>query len=100
MTTIYGASDDLIEVEGDVRGELNVYDQETILKCSDGTLLAIRYGKPGQGAIWDIDVLREGSLFSSKEICVEETEEGYSDKVILKDGVTLVEHVTAWKKVK
>jgi len=49
-TIIYGASDDLIEAEGDVKGEVGHYGSDNdkhgvLLICSDGTLLEIKYGK-------------------------------------------------------
>jgi hypothetical protein len=46
---IYGASDDLIEIEGDISEELNPpYNldeggEKVWLACSDGTLLSVRY---------------------------------------------------------
>lgn len=49
---IYGASDDLIEVEGDVEDEFNVYDP-AYLALSNGVVLFIEYTKSG---IWRIRV--------------------------------------------
>jgi hypothetical protein len=54
MITIYGASDDLIEVEGDIREEFNVYpenDTRYLIAISDGTLLKMWYDDDG---IWRI----------------------------------------------
>lgn len=50
---IYGVSDDLIEVEGDLNEEFNPDsdDQDTWLVFGDGTILAIRYDEFG---IWRI----------------------------------------------
>jgi len=57
-TKVYGSSDDLIEVEGEVRGEVCSYgtddrDQGVLLFFSDGTVLEVKYGKLDD-AIWGI----------------------------------------------
>lgn len=51
---VYGASDDLIEVEGDLNEEFSPDsdDQETWLIFGDGTVLSIRYDDFG---IWRIN---------------------------------------------
>ena len=51
-TTITGASDDLIEVEGDITEEFNVYledGESALIAFSDGTLMSARYDDSG---IW------------------------------------------------
>ena len=56
--TIFGASDDLIEVEGDVHEEFNVDSEEpTYIGCSDGTLLKITYD-----GNWHIKPIHEGEM--------------------------------------
>jgi hypothetical protein len=56
--TIYGASDDLIELDGDIREEFNCFDEGLQhLAFSDGTLLSIEYSLSG---IWRIHVLETG----------------------------------------
>lgn len=62
-TKIYGASDDLIELEGQIREEFNHYgsgddSKAAILAFSDGTLLEVEYDDDG---IWRIKRLAEGS---------------------------------------
>ena len=44
MTKIYGASDDLIEIEGDYMGEqaVNNSSKKTYLIASDGTILSVK----------------------------------------------------------
>jgi hypothetical protein len=55
MIKIYGASDDLIEIEGDIREKFNFYDEEKVLiATSDGTLLKMWYDDDG---IWRIQHL-------------------------------------------
>ena len=51
-TTIYGASDDLIELEGAIRDEFNAYDETSQLAFDNGAILAIRYDDDG---IWRIE---------------------------------------------
>lgn len=58
-TAIYGASDDLIEIEGVISEEFNHYDESpALLAFSDGTLLEIEYDDDG---IWRIRPLATGS---------------------------------------
>lgn len=53
--TLYGASDDCIEIEGDVNEEWSAYGSKDgdLIAFSDGTLLRIRYTDEGDG-IWRI----------------------------------------------
>ena len=49
---IYGASDDLIEIEGDIREEFYCQSgDESLLAIADGTLLRIAYDNDG---VWRI----------------------------------------------
>jgi hypothetical protein len=77
--TIYGASDDLIEIDGDFRYEFSADEEVNYLALSDGTLLSIEYAK---GGIWRINRLVTGSATYSK---VEGTdaEDDYTDKVTI-----------------
>jgi hypothetical protein len=55
MLLIYGASDDLIELAGDISEEFNVDSEEDLyVGCSDGTLLSCQYASGGQ---WKFTVL-------------------------------------------
>lgn len=65
QTTITGASDDLIELDGQIREELNPRgDEPSLLAFSDGTLLEIEYDKDG---IWRVRQLAKGACeFSLK----------------------------------
>lgn len=58
-TVIYGASDDLLEIEGQLSEELNPSsDKKNLLALSDGTLLEIWYDDDG---IWRIRSLAKGA---------------------------------------
>lgn len=90
-TRVFGASDDLIEFEGDLLGEVGCYgtndddDMGVLVGFSDGTLLSVKYGKGGQG-VWGITVLRQGDLFDRIEFCNDEDAETHSDVVHFKPG--------------
>lgn len=83
---VYGASDDLVEIEGDIREEFNPRsdDEPSYLGFSDGTLLRISYD--GQ---WHISRLVEGAAdYKHEPATGEEGERGdgspaYSDRVTL-----------------
>lgn len=104
MTTqIYGASDDLIEIEGQAGGEVGFYNsgndpKDALLTCSDGTVLTIRYGKPGGAGIWAIAVLRRGDLFDRLDTCEDEDAERYSDTAHFRDGLKWVHVSTEWQR--
>lgn len=52
--TIYGASDDLVEVEGDVREEFSAYeDGYRFLAFGDGSLVRLNYTDEG---CWEVRV--------------------------------------------
>lgn len=56
--TVYGASDDLIEVRGDIDTERYAIDDGAyLLSCSDGTVLSVEFDDQG---IWRIRRLVEG----------------------------------------
>jgi len=102
-TRIYGASDDLIEFEGDVGGEVGHYgtdegEQGSLLVCSDGTLLEAKYGKGGAG-IWELKLIKKGSLFDKIDPCVDEEATPYSDVAIFHDGLKWAYAAREWEKV-
>jgi len=105
MTKVYGASDDLIEFEGDIRGEVNFFgsdDEEgkssCLLICSDGTLLEARYGKAGAG-IWRVSLVKGGTLFENVVECTDEDAEPSSDVAHFKDGLKWAYAAHEWEKV-
>ena len=101
-TRIYGASDDLIEFEGDVRGETGGGDEDpgTLLVCSDGTLLSVKYGKPGLGGVWGIGMIVKGSLFDRIDPCADEDADIYSDIAHFRDGLKFAFAAKEWERVR
>ena len=73
---IYGASDDLLEVEGDIREEfyIDAEDEPVIVGLCDGSLLRVTYD-----GLWHINVIRkpEGTAISRHEATDEDND--YSD---------------------
>lgn len=103
-TKIYGASDDLVEFEGDIYGEVGCSGTDDckhgiLVVCSDGTLLEVKYGKADRG-IWGITVLSKGSLFDRLEICTDDDARPHSDVVNLRDGAQWAYAATEWERVK
>lgn len=105
MTRIYGCSDDLIEFNGDVSGEVGYYcpDDEDrdgcLIVCSDGTVLAMKYGKPGGRAIWAIECVRKGALFDRIDICTSEDADPYSDQAFFQAGLLWAYAAKRWERV-
>lgn len=62
QTVIYGASDDLIEIEGDWEEEYDEYfleNKKRKIICSDGTEMVV--GFDGE---WKFEIKKQGSKFS------------------------------------
>lgn len=96
MTKIYGGSDDLIEIEGEIEDEVNKIDAKNVnIECSDGTSAKISY--TGE---WVITDLVCGDLFHKHIKSVgddsEHTEEdakgcsSYSDVLVMENGLDWV----------
>ena len=98
-TELYGASDDLIELEGDISEELSGGEKERLLFFSDGTILTIKYGKEHL-AVWAITLLKQGDLFKSITYCTDEDAERYSDTANFKDGLEWVYFFREWRHIK
>ena len=92
-TKIYGASDDLIEIEGAVEDEIGCYFKpKANITCSDGTTGNIAYD-----GNWNIIIKEKGSLFEklvlgnpAEEPHTDEDCKGlsaYSDVLVLKEGI-------------
>ena len=88
-TKVYGASDDLIEFEGDVRGEVNHISEHVCkVTMSDGTELLVKYGKPDHGGVWWVRLETAGPLFDHIDECFDEDATPYSDVAYFKSGLT------------
>ena len=84
--TVYGSSDDLVEVEGDVEEEFSgPGDGPFYLAFSDGTILSIIYGDE---SIWRIAPVRRGAAKLTVEQAARGDEDNYSDRATL-DGVAI-----------
>lgn len=88
---IYGSSDDLIEIEGDINEEFGFAsyqdDRDTAyLTFSDGTVLCVFYD---DGGIWRITRRAKGTAEYKKEEATNPNTD-YSDRVTLKGNVDWV----------
>ncbi len=86
--TVYGSSDDLIEIDGDVREEFGVpsyNDPTALLAFSDGTVLRITYTADG---FWRITPVVVASEYELRQATDEDTD--YSDRATLRGDITWV----------
>lgn len=91
-TKVYGQSDDLLEIDGDVLGEVGCYgsgdadEPNAAVIFSDGTITEWTYDKDG---VWRCKVLAKGQAFDRVDVCDgRDTDKDYSDVLHLRDGVT------------
>ena len=101
-TRLYGASDDLIEMDGGYRGEVGFFnpgddERKALVVFDDGTVATISYGKGGM-AIWGIELLKQGALFDRLEPCTDEDADPHSDQMFLKPGVKHAWVATEWSR--
>lgn len=101
-TIVYGCSDDLVEIDGAVRGECGCYgtddrDKGVLVILSDGTILEVKYGK-GDSGIWAVTLLQKGSLFVSIDQCTDEDATPYSDVAHFEPGIKWAYFATGWEK--
>ena len=77
--SIYGASDDLIEVEGTIRAEFDHYSSdEALLAISNGVVLRIVYSASG---VWRITLVsKPGSVSVAITQAPEDNDDNYSDR--------------------
>lgn len=89
--TVYGASDDLIELEGDIRDEIspnnNEEDNPTKLAFSDGTVLSVVYDKDG---CWRVNRVAEGTAKMKKVEAEGPDTDNYTDRVTLTGDISWV----------
>jgi hypothetical protein len=79
--TVYGSSDDLIEVDGDINAEFyaGVGDDGDLLVFSDGTIVRITYTEAGVWRIAAVTQQSPGSLVQAPE----DDDDNYSDRLTI-----------------
>jgi hypothetical protein len=95
--TIYGASDDLIEVDGDIREEFTYQGDDhpnsgvgDLLAFSDGTILRIIFTRSG---VWRISPVMRGTADLSIDQAPEGDESNYTDVATLSGAVWVVQGI-------
>ena len=80
MTKVYGASDDLVEIEGSAykEDEIGCYEHDVRIRFLDGTVIRVGYPKDGL-AVWWIEVEKQGTAEQKLTICEDEDARIYSD---------------------
>ena len=80
MVRVFGASDDLVEIEGSnyPDNEIGCYDGTVKLEFIDGTVVRFGYGKNGLG-IWWCEVEKKGTALYRLTECNDEDADIYSD---------------------
>lgn len=94
-TKIYGASDDLIEIEGAISDEVGTLAKWKKITASDGTIAKISYD-----GIWNIHVDEAGRLYENIIRAVGDEEKhthedavgcsSYSDVLVFSEGIEWV----------
>ena len=80
MVKVYGASDDLVEIENSQykEDEIGCYDHDVRIRFLDGTVIRVGYPKEGL-AIWWIEIEKQGTEEHNLTICNDEDARIYSD---------------------
>ena len=80
MVKVYGASDDLVEIENSEykEDEIGCYDHDVRIHFLDGTVIRVGYSKDGL-AIWWIEIEKQGTAEHKLIICDDEDARIYSD---------------------
>jgi hypothetical protein len=88
--TVYGASDDLVELTGAIYDEFGCFaTRGGILTFNEGTKLRINYGPDGTGC-WRIERIAEGSASYTHTPADGEDTDNYSDRVTLRGDLRSV----------
>lgn len=84
MVKVYGASDDLVEIEGTKykEDEIGCYEHDVRLRFADGTVIRLGYPKEGM-AVWWIEVEKVGSADQHLTRCFDEDARIYSDIFVI-----------------
>ena len=80
MVKVYGASDDLVEIENSKykEDEIGCYDHDVRIRFFDGTVIRVGYPKDGL-AIWWIEIEKQGTAENKLTSCNDEDARIYSD---------------------
>lgn len=94
---VYGASDDLIEIEGSLREEFNANgdDDRNLFAFDNGVVLEVRYDDDG---CWRVTPLRRPDLVDI-EPAGDPDSDNYSDRATIRGGVLWVVHGGRWATV-
>lgn len=97
--TLYGSSDDLIELDGDVYEEFNYRDAEggDLVAFSDGTLLSIKYDSSGT---WRITPVVKGTAELAITQAAAGDDDDYTDRATLTGDIRWATHGVAWAKAR
>lgn len=97
--TVYGSSDDLIEIDGDIYEEFNAEsnDVPTLLAFSDGTVLRVHYGETG---VWRITPVATGSATLQITQEPEDDDDNYTDRATLTGEISWIVAGTEIAKAK
>ena len=81
MITIYGHSDDLVEIEGSFccSGEIDCFGSDVIIAFEDGTKIRVGFSKPGMGGIWYVLIEEKGTAAMLLDICEDPDDDPHSD---------------------
>src|ERR1035437_3268732 len=95
--TVYGASDDLIEVEGAIEEEFSYSDDENgdLLAFSCGVVLRIRY----TAGVWRITPVSGAEMVRITQ-APEDDDDNYSDRAVISTLTSWVVHGTGFAKVR
>lgn len=80
MVKVYGASDDLVEIDGSSyrEDEIGCYDSDVRIRFTDGAVIRVGYPK-ADAAIWWIEVEKQGTATHTLTVCEDEDARIYSD---------------------
>jgi hypothetical protein len=98
--TVYGASDDLIEIEGGIYEEFTYRDDEgtgELVAFGDGTVLRVTYTHDG---VWRIAPVARGTATLSIVQAPEGDEHNYSDRATLTGDLRWAVHCTRFVRAK
>ena len=81
MVKIYGASDDLVEIEGSnyAEDEIGCFEKDVLITFVDGTVIRVGYPRDRYGTWWIIVEEYGSNPVFHQTIVTEESENGYSD---------------------